>query len=79
MYTISNISQKYISAERVSIIYLFEPIFGAFAAHFILGEEITSRLLIGGGMIFLATLISELKWRMPNRVAMLNVSKEKKY
>jgi drug/metabolite transporter (DMT)-like permease len=79
MYTISNISQKYISAERVSIIYLFEPIFGAFAAHFILGEEITSRLLIGGGMIFLATLISELKWRMPNPFAMLKVSKEKKY
>jgi len=79
MYTISNISQKYISAERVSIIYLFEPIFGAFAAHFILGEAITSRLLIGGGMIFLATLISELKWRMPNPFAMLKVSKEKKY
>jgi len=79
MYTISNISQKYISAERVSIIYLFEPIFGAFAAHFILGEAITSRLLIGGGMIFLATLISELKWRMPNPFVMLKVSKEKKY
>lgn len=79
MYTISNISQKYISAERVSIIYLFEPIFGAFAAHFILGEAITSRLLIGGGMIFLATLISELKWRMPNPFAMLKVLKEKKY
>lgn len=79
MYTISNISQKYISAERVSIIYLFEPIFGAFAAHFILGEAITSRLLIGGGMIFLATLISELKWRIPNPFVMLKVSKEKKY
>ncbi len=68
MYTISNISQKYISAERVSIIYLFEPIFGAIAAHFILGEGISSRLLIGGGLIFMATLLSELnfKWRMPS-------------
>ncbi|RLJ80274.1 DMT family transporter [Pedobacter alluvionis] len=78
MYTISNISQKYISAERVSIIYLFEPIFGAFAAHFILGEEITSRLLIGGGMIFLATLISELKWRMPGQMAISSLSKWQK-
>ncbi|MBE5321913.1 DMT family transporter [Pedobacter sp. MR2016-19] len=78
MYTISNISQKYISAERVSIIYLFEPIFGAFAAHFILGEAITSRLLIGGGMIFLATLISELKWRMPGQMAISSLSKWKK-
>ncbi|MES2653925.1 MAG: DMT family transporter [Bacteroidota bacterium] len=68
MYTISNISQKYISAEKVSIIYLFEPIFGAIAAHFILGEGISSRLLIGGGLIFMATLLSELnfKWRMPS-------------
>ncbi|KQM72640.1 hypothetical protein ASE74_22465 [Pedobacter sp. Leaf216] len=66
MYTISNISQKYISAERVSIIYLFEPVFGAFAAHFILGEHITTRLIIGGGLIFMATIISEikLKWRV---------------
>lgn len=78
MYTISNIAQKYISAERVSIIYLFEPVFGAFAAHFVLGEAITSRLLIGGGLIFTATLISELKWRMPGQMAMLSLSKQKK-
>ncbi len=78
MYTISNIAQKYISAERVSIIYLFEPVFGAFAAHFILGEEITSRLLMGGGLIFLATLISELKWRWPNQMAISSLSKWKK-
>lgn len=67
MYTISNIAQKYISAERVSIIYLFEPVFGAIAAHFILGEQISSRLLIGGALIFMATLVSELnlKWRIP--------------
>lgn len=78
MYTISNISQKYISAERVSIIYLFEPVFGAFAAHFILGEEITSRLLMGGGLIFMATLISELKWKMPRQMAISSLSKWKK-
>lgn len=61
MYTISNISQQYISAERIAIIYLFEPVFGAIAAFFILGEGFTYRLLIGGCLIFVATLISELK------------------
>ncbi|WPO89290.1 DMT family transporter [Chryseobacterium sp. HR92] len=60
MYTVSNISQRYISAERVALIYLFEPIFGAVAAFFIMDESITYRLLIGGGLIFCATLISEL-------------------
>jgi drug/metabolite transporter (DMT)-like permease len=60
MYTISNISQRYISAERVAIIYLFEPVFGAVAAYFILGESISARLLLGGSIIFVATLIAEL-------------------
>lgn len=60
MYTISNIAQRYISAERISIIYLFEPVFGAVAAYFILGEAVSWRLLVGGGLIMLATLISEL-------------------
>lgn len=60
MYTISNLSQRYLSAERVSVIYLLEPIFGAVAAFFILGEVLSWRLFMGGSLIFLATLISEL-------------------
>jgi len=79
MYTISNISQKYISAERVSIIYLFEPVFGAIAAHFILGENISSRLLIGGMLIFTATLVSELKWQIPNMTSLFRVVKKKEH
>lgn len=63
MYTISNISQRHISAERVAIIYLFEPVFGAIGAFFILGENLTWRLLFGGALIFAATLITELKAR----------------
>lgn len=62
MYTVSNIAQRHISAERVSIIYLFEPVFGAIAAFFILGEGFTWRLLLGGSLIFVATLISEVKF-----------------
>lgn len=62
MYTVSNISQRFISAERVAIIYLFEPVFGAIAAYCILGESLSFRLLLGGSMIFAATLISEIKF-----------------
>lgn len=60
MYTVSNLSQRYLSAERVSIIYLFEPIFGAIAAFYLLGEMLSLRLFFGGILIFAATLISEL-------------------
>lgn len=62
MYTISNMSQRFISAERIAIIYLFEPVFGAIAAYYILGESLSYRLLLGGSLIFAATLISELKF-----------------
>ncbi len=63
MYSVSNIAQRYISAERVAVIYLFEPVFGALAAFFILDENLSWRLLLGGGLIFLATIISEVKFR----------------
>ncbi|KLT63865.1 DMT family transporter [Pedobacter sp. BMA] len=62
MYTISNISQRYISAERVAIIYLFEPIFGAIVAFYILGEVLTWRILSGGSLIFIATIIAEFNF-----------------
>lgn len=61
MYTISNLAQRYISAEKVAIIYLFEPIFAAIAAIVLLGEHLTWRLLLGGLLIFAGTLISEIK------------------
>ncbi|MBS7254074.1 DMT family transporter [Flavobacterium branchiicola] len=60
MYTVSNISQRYLSAERVAVIYLFEPVFGAIGAFFILGENLSWRLLLGGSLIFAATIISEV-------------------
>lgn len=60
MYTISNLSQRYLKAEKVAIIYLFEPIFAAVAAVLILNEHLSWRLWIGGTLIVLGTLISEL-------------------
>lgn len=62
MYTVSNISQRYLSAERVAVIYLFEPVFGAIGAFFILGENLSWRLLFGGSLIFAATIISEVNF-----------------
>lgn len=63
MYTVSNLSQRYITAEKVAIIYLFEPVFAAIAAFFILDEMLTQRLIIGGLLIFIGTLVSEVKFK----------------
>lgn len=65
MYTVSNLSQKYIPAEKVAVIYLFEPVFGALCAFFMLGEDLSWRLLVGGSLIFLATVISALNIKVP--------------
>lgn len=64
MYTVSNIAQRYIEAEKVAIIYLFEPIFAAVAAIFLLGESLSWRLLVGGVLIFAGTLVSEIKQKV---------------
>ncbi|WP_214227727.1 DMT family transporter [Pedobacter sp. B4-66] len=63
MYSVSNIAQRYLSAERVSIIYLFEPVFGAIAAAYLLNEELSWRLLLGGCLIFIGMLVSELNFK----------------
>jgi drug/metabolite transporter (DMT)-like permease len=59
MYAVSMISQNYLSAEKVAIIYLFEPVFGAIAAFILLDEPLTWKLLLGGTLILAATLWSE--------------------
>lgn len=59
MYTVSMISQNYLSAEKVAIIYLFEPVFGAVAAFIILDEPLTWKLFLGGTLILAATIWSE--------------------
>jgi drug/metabolite transporter (DMT)-like permease len=64
MYTVSNIAQRYISAEKVAIIYLFEPLFAAVAAVWLLDEALSWRILTGGAMIFAGTVISEVKGRL---------------
>ncbi|WP_276485526.1 DMT family transporter [Paraflavitalea pollutisoli] len=65
MYTVSNISQRYIAAEKVAIIYLFEPVFAAVAAYFLLDETLSWRLAVGGTLIVAGTIISEIRSRRP--------------
>lgn len=59
-YAVSMISLNYLSAEKVAIIYLFEPVFGAFGAFLILDEPLTWELLLGGTLILTATMWSEI-------------------
>ena len=47
-------AQKSISAERASIIYALDPVYGAVFANVLLGEELTELGIIGAGLITVA-------------------------
>jgi len=47
-------AQRGISAERASLIYALDPVYGAFFANVLLGEKLTELGMIGAGLITLA-------------------------
>jgi len=61
MYTIQNHFQKYISEVKAGIIFSFEPLFAAITAYFYLSEQLTLKIIIGGLLIFIGMVVSELK------------------
>jgi drug/metabolite transporter (DMT)-like permease len=44
-------AQKEIPAERASIIYALDPVYGAFFANLLLGEELSQLGFVGAGLI----------------------------
>lgn len=60
-YFIQNRYQRYISDIKVGLIYSLEPVFAALMAFVYLKETITLRLIIGGILIFISLIVTELK------------------
>ena len=59
-YYAQTVAQKYLAAWRVGVIYATEPLFGAVAAFFILGERLVALAWVGAALIIFAMLIAEL-------------------
>ena len=57
---IQTLAQKNITAERASIIYAMDPVYGAFFANFVLGETLGTQGMIGAGMIAIAAATNAL-------------------
>ena len=53
-------SQKDITAERASVIYAMDPVYGAVFSNLLLGETLTSLGLVGAGMITVAAATNAL-------------------
>jgi drug/metabolite transporter (DMT)-like permease len=52
-------AQKFASASHIALIFTMEPVFGAFTAWLLLGENIGFKGFLGGGFIILAMLVAE--------------------
>jgi drug/metabolite transporter (DMT)-like permease len=63
VYVIQNHFQKFISEVKAAIIFSFEPLFAAVTAYFYLNEQITLRIIIGGLLILVGMLFSEIKFQ----------------
>lgn len=63
MYAVQNVAQRYLGEEKVALTYLFELVFATIAGVFILGENFTSQILIGGMLIMSAMFISEVNFK----------------
>lgn len=59
-YLIANYSQSIVSASRTALLYVFEPIFGAFLGWMLLGEAVGIQGIIGAAIITIATLLPSL-------------------
>lgn len=47
-------AQKHVSAERASVIYAMDPVYGAFFSNLLLGETLTGLGILGAGIITVA-------------------------
>ena len=59
-------AQKYVPEIKAAILMSFEPVFAALFAWTLGGEVFSYSKLLGGFFIFLAMIVSELRWRRGN-------------
>ncbi|WP_370526445.1 DMT family transporter [Pantoea sp. Ap-967] len=59
-YAVQTKAQTVISAQKVALILLAEPVFGGVFGYFLAGDRLSSINLLGAGLIIFGMLISEL-------------------
>lgn len=61
IYTAQAKFQKYMSEIKATMVYSLEPLFAAVFAFFMIGERLTPAAMAGGGLIFAAMLLADVK------------------
>jgi len=61
MLLLQAMAQRHVSADKAAVIYAMEPVFAALFGWLWLGEVLGSRAALGGAMVVVAVIVSELK------------------
>lgn len=69
MLFLQAMAQRHVSADKAALIYAMEPVFAALFAWLWLGEGLTWKAAMGGVMVVLAVVLSELRNSVSPRVA----------
>lgn len=61
MLLLQAVAQKHVSADKAAVIYAMEPVFAALFGWLWLGEVLTERAALGGAIVVLAVIVSEMR------------------
>ena len=61
MYAVQNAAQRYLEEEKIALTYLCEPLFATAVGVLLLNEAFNGQILIGGLLIIVGMMVSELK------------------
>ena len=67
-YAVQTYAQRFTPPTRTALIFTAEPVFGALFAHWYGGELLLAEHMLGGGLIFLGMVVSEIRpslWKGP--------------
>ncbi len=65
-FTLQNVAQKYTSDTHTAILLSTESLFAFIFGVFFYGDPYTTRILIGGIVVFSAIILSEVKFKKPS-------------
>lgn len=59
--------QKLTTATEAALIFTFEPVFAGFFAYYLWGEVFSEKIFVGGFLIFIGMLMSQLRFFLKNK------------
>ncbi len=75
-YMLSNISQKYIPASNVGLIYTLEPIFASILGWLFLSEILGVTALTGAGMIIISVTLPHMGRQFKKQKLLRQIAKD---